>query len=457
MRSSTNRARPLVGWALVASVVTGCSSQADSGARHVPTFQSAQCPDDVEVLVVPAHQCGYVTSLRASGLRVRVFVVAVDPPDPPHRAPILETGTDLGTTPGYGGLAPIAQRTGRRTVIVDLPGTGHSEPSLACHEAQQAGDAGLLDAIRSCRARVERAGVDPREMTPDAVAQDLYAVMTAFGSPTWVLQGHGTTGEAAVQVARDHPGQVEALVLDSPFQADTHPAQRVSGIVGGVAEQCAHDPGCHRQYGSIGELWNQARHSVARTPLMVGQASIDRSGLGNVVRWLVAPVSEGPAELPVLLSEVAARKPGALLSSYARDVGGSPPMCVGHLPKCESGTQVFLGAVLSSLCPTSANEPEWRTPCRAWGVQEKTSAPEPIRDVPALVFYGRYDPFAAPSDVRRMLARELPEAYVVEDLTAGHNVLGRDCIRSIRNDWVAGDHQAPPPVPDCLTSDIAFP
>ena len=76
--------------------------------------QQVPCPDDVEVLVVPPHTCGFVTPDPEGP--TRIFVVTVEPPTPTTASPVLETGVDLGMTPAYGGLALIAQRTGRRVV-----------------------------------------------------------------------------------------------------------------------------------------------------------------------------------------------------------------------------------------------------------------------------------------------------------------------------------------------------
>jgi pimeloyl-ACP methyl ester carboxylesterase len=464
MRSRAGEVASLV--LTVALVASACTGEAEPERNAQPRFEAAECPTDVELLVIQEHTCGEVVAHRDSGLEVRVFVLIVEPPTPSESAPILETGTDLGATPTYGGLAPVAQRTGRRTVIVDLPGVGHSQPSLDCPEVRALQEpsasetADLVAAITTCRRRVEEAGARPDEMTTAGLAEDLAAVMTALEAPRWVLMGHGTTASAAIEVARIHPDRVEALVLDSPVQSDARPAERLDRIVEDVASECRADTTCRDSYSDVERLWRLAHRRVAQAPLAVrpkdASVSIDPAGLDRVVRWLVAPASIGPSKLPELLTEVVAGRPGQLLRSYATIAAAAPPLCLGYLPKCEAADQLAHGAVLSNLCPTVAGQATWREHCRAWGIAADTSSVKPVRGVPVLAMYGRYDPFAAPADVRRELRAQVPDAFVVEDPVAGHNVLANDCMRSIRNAWLAGDPRQPPPEPPCLTDHLTF-
>ena len=66
------------------------------------------------------------------------------PPDP-----MFHAGAELALTPGYSGVAPLAQRVHREVIMLDQRGTGHSEPSLACPEVRGMADrllgAGLFE------------------------------------------------------------------------------------------------------------------------------------------------------------------------------------------------------------------------------------------------------------------------------------------------------------------------
>ena len=415
--------------------------------------------------MIQEHSCGTVVARRASGLDVRIFVVVVEPPTPSDAAPILITGTDLGSTPTYGGIAPVAQRTGRRTVIVDLPGTGHSSPSLDCPEiSSHPGSAAtrdlLVGAVSRCRQRLQRAGVEPKEMTTPQLAEDLSSVMSALGTPRWVLMGDGTTADVAVFVARTHPQAVEALVLDSPVQSGLRPAERLKSIVVEIAAACRREATCRKSYGDVEHLWKLAHRRLAREPITLTTREavvvLDSTGLDRAARWLLAPSTQGPATLPAFLTEVVERRPGKFLDLYAATVAAAPPLCVGYLPKCEVTDHLAHGAVLSTLCPTVADTSDWHQLCSAWGVGARTESRQPVREVPVLALYGKYDPFADPADVRRQLHAQVPGAFVVEAPKSGHNVLADPCIRSLRNAWLAGDTSKPPAEPPCLHGPLIF-
>ncbi|MBF4769903.1 alpha/beta hydrolase [Nocardioides agariphilus] len=453
------KARVAVALALLA-VGTGCSSDPGEPASG-PTYERVACPDDVEVLVVPEHECGFVRPDRDGSLQI--FVVSVEPPEPSDLSPVLETGVDLGMTPSYGGLAPIAQRTGRRVVIVDLPGTGHSLPSLDCPGVDGLGDAAaesaVIAAVEECRRQVESAGIDPLMVTPERLGEALYAVTRALDVPHWVVMGHGTTAEAGRQLALAHPGRVEALVLDSVV---VDPAARTRDVVASIAGSCREDRRCRRTYGDLTETWQRASQQLAREPISVDipgtttTISIDAANLDRAIRWLVAPAATGPGLLPALLAEAAAGRPGPQLQLFADTLSVAPPLCVGYVPKCETQQRLVIGSTLSAMCPTMAETAAWSAACNAWGVSAAPADLKPLTGVPTLALFGTHDPFASPSAIRERLAALAPDAFVVEQASGAHNVLGSECPRLVRNEWLATAVRDPPPELACLADPIDF-
>ena len=59
--------------------------------------------------------------------------------------------------------------------------------------------------------------------------------------------------------------------------------------------------------------------------------------------------------------------------------------------------------------------------------------------------------------VTNTVAGEVPDAHVVIAPRLGHNVLGDDCVRSLRNDWLAGALDGPPVLPSCLDEPLELP
>ncbi|GAA2126230.1 alpha/beta hydrolase [Nocardioides bigeumensis] len=460
----SRRAAVAVLCAVLLLTTTGCPGGEDGEPPRAAAgnaWEPQPCPSDVEVLVVPSHSCGWVEAPLGDSAQ-QVFVVVVEPATPSDDAPILETGTDLGMVPNYAGLAPIAQRTGRRTAIVDLPGTGHSVPSLDCPDAEAVGDVSrddpvLLDAIGDCRDRLLAEGVDPALMTPARSAEALLAVMDALDEGPWVLMGHGTTSALAVEVARANPARVEAVVMDTPVHAHRGWPARRAALIRAVAAACDGVRRCLRRHGDVRDLWTAARLRARTDPVHLGGRVLDLDLLDRAVRWLVAPVAAGPARLPALLEEAARGRRGPVLEELGAALEEAPPLCVGILPKCSSRRQVVLGAVLSSVCAQGAGAAEYARPCELWGVAEHPDEAAPALEVPVLVLQGAFDPYASPAEVTDVVEKWAPDAHVVVAPDLGHNVLGDECVRSIRSAWLAGNSDRAPEIPACLDEEMRFP
>ena len=451
---------------LILGACTGSPDSPDSadGPQGRAAFTSADCPDDVEIMVVPEHTCGYVTTHIAGGDEIRLFVLQVEPPTPSTQAPIIETEGDLGTQAWYGGLAPIAQRTGRRLIVVDLQGVGHSTPLLDCPEvnalaATAAADpdesrAAVVAAIGACRKRITSQGIDLGAFDIASTAENLHAVAQALDIPLSVTMGHGTTGAVAIEWARRYPDEVEALVLDSPQLREPSPGTVVDRLVTEVGELCATAADCRRRYGDPAAQWPDVLRDLRHKPLVLsadGQpVRLDDEALRRAVLWLAGGGDLGASWIPALITESTSRQPGNILSRYAEALADGPPLCVGYLPRCAGVPAVAVGAVLSLNCPLVLDDPTWRQPCRAWGVTATTKPSDQPLDTPTLVLMGRYDAFAPPDEVRASVAEQIPGAYFVEDPAGAHNVLGGYCLRSVRSAWLAGSITSPPPTPTCL-------
>ena len=80
----------------------------------------------------------------------------------------------------------------------------------------------------------------------------------------------------------------------------------------------------------------------------------------------------------------------------------------------------------------------------------------PLTGVPALALYGDLDPFASPDAIRQRLARELPDGYALGYSVGGHNVLGSECPRLVRNQWLSTEVHRAPARPRCLSAPLDF-
>jgi hypothetical protein len=185
------------------------------------------------------------------------------------------------------------------------------------------------------------------------------------------------------------------------------------------------------------------------------RVTLDAETLRAALRWsLAGGGGVGPGDAPALVEE-ATTGAGELLGRFAGFLVDSPPLCVGQLPKC-TGSRVAMGAVLALNCPLVGDRASWREPCEVWGAgtPPRTST---VVTTPTLVLTGRLDPFppSGPA-LRRGLDRTAPAAFFVQDPAGGHNVLGGDCLRSVRTAWLNGDVRRAPARPPCLVARTPF-
>lgn len=449
--------------AIVAASLGSCSGDEDptDDTPGVPTAREVACPADVEAAVLTAHSCSSVATTGG----VTILVLQVDAPEETDANPVLVTGTNLGNAPDYGGQAPIAERTSRATLIVDLPGTAHATPLLDCPEVNAlAGPAasdpdgarrGVVAAVSDCRDRLLAAGTDAADFSVSTAAAVLHDVVVALDIEQVVALSTGTTGTVAVEWARQHPEDLEAMVLDTPVFTNPPLRQHTEDLIAGIAADCASDRNCSRSYGDIAASWNVALRAARTAPITIRTGAtpvvLDQTQLRRAVLWVGGGGDKGAAVMPALVAEAASGRAGDLLDEYAADQLANPPYCVGYLPKCDAEDLTF-GAGLSYNCPTLLDDPLWTDICHAWGVTSGPNTSNDVVDVPTLVLTGRYDGFATTAAVEAVFADVIPGAFFVEDPAGAHNALALDCIREIRTAWLAGDvHQPPAPHP-CLVN-----
>jgi pimeloyl-ACP methyl ester carboxylesterase len=491
MRHRRRTAAAALVTALVASAAAAClpggNDHPDRATAARARLNARSCPAEVDAQIVARHDCLtlVVTSRSAAGPAkgprsepVRVFVVRVDPPGAARREPIVIVGTDYATGTDYVGTAPVAQRTGRVLYLLDQRGTGHSTPSLACPEVDGLGpvaaaastadpdmQARVAAAVGACRARLEQQGVDPEQFTAARAADDLHLLAQALHVRRWVVDAHGTASLVALDYARAHLSQVAALVLDSPELPEHGPDGQGTGLdtaLAAVAAACADQGACSRAYGDLPASWRRALTQLDATPLRIATdratVPVDAAALRRMVLLALGDPQLGPGAVPALVTEAVQHRTGPTLRELVERLANGPPYCAGFQPKCRPAQPIALGAVLAERCglpdltlPVAA---PWAQSCRTWSSERTRPGPTVALNVPALVLFGRFDPFADPTSVRAQLPAVLPDATVVEDPAGGHNVLAGDCLRTVRNAWNATLDGASPVLrsPNCLAS-----
>jgi pimeloyl-ACP methyl ester carboxylesterase len=486
--------RTLAGaFVVVSLLLSACTenSHASASSALVPS----RCPADVSDAVVGTVQCAYLTvpESRAHGQdssvrQIKVFVAVLRAEGGAGREPILVPS--LAGTPGYGGIAPMVQRTGRDVIIVDTRGVAHSRPALYCPHVvaslrgswdSATRDPGtrsaLLGAVSACHDTLADSGIDLAAYDVGQAAVDLVDLRSALGVPRWTVVSFGAASRVALELLRIDPDHVSSLILDSPETPQSDPRSlagpTTEHAVRAVLDSCARSTECRSSHQSPRDLLDRALTGLDAEPMRIElpTAHGHRSMLldsAMLVRWLRQLLSDGssgplfaPASVPGLLSAVVERRTDRLRAIATQFVQDDDPLCLGYRPKCLANQHPALGVELGVLCgdvapnarhTIAARQPDgfaaafdgspWWDLCRAWPIDASPAAvaSPPAWDGPVLVAFGRFDPYTPQPQVRRDLAG-LTGASYMEDPAAGYNVLPNPCLVDVRNAWLNRPYQ----------------
>lgn len=492
------RGRLIASLGAAAVALASCSSASGAPAFR-PSYHPVRCPADVGVQLVVPHSCGYLTVLqdqsKPAGLRVRVFVVKIVPPDARLSAePVLSFGGDLGFGEQIGGTAPLAARVGRIAYLMDPRGTGHSLPSLACPEvnhlapaglAARSGDTGILHqflaAVTACRSRLARQRINVADYDLAAVAADAKDLRQVLGIHQWNLASYGSYSGALLQTLRVDPRGVRAAFIDSPVFPQANPFTGAPGgmqwALGQLFAACQADRKCDLAVPDLRREWSQALDLLDRHPIqakMPGAGPMVTIDVGKLVLAVRSALgTSGSASigwLPAAISSAAAgHASGPLLAMIGAQQGLFEN---GYQPGEEFGP-FSLGAYLSEVCrdqapftapaapriPAAGNpaysvltENPYHDACRVWDVPP---AALPLHQavkasIPLLVLTGQFDAFS-PTPVARAAAASFAHAWVIQVPWQIHDVLGGNaCALTIRNKWF--DAPMHPPDTACMAT-----
>ena len=377
---------------------------------------------------------------------------------------------------------------------MDTRGVGHSEPSLACPEVDGMRETALatatddprtratyLDAVAACHNRLEADGVDVAAYHLSAMAADAEDLRAALSIDEWNVVTYGTAARIAFEMMRQHPDHLRSVLLDSPEVPGTDPranaVEATRASLSAVLATCAAENACARAFPDAGTLLDRALAELSDQPVTL---SMEAAGQGPaqvllddalLLRLLRGMVSDGgssgsfmrPAAVPAVLDGAVTGRLDGLATTFATAVAGSPTYCLGYQPKCLPQHRASVGTAYSVLChdidplhdraaavsDITTDEPGYAAAygdnpsldvCDAWPATsgEDTSRDvdsHVVSDVPVLALVGAFASYTSEDLVRDALA-DMPSATLVVDPAGGHNVMGSDCLVSIRGAWL---------------------
>lgn len=461
-------------------------------ANRSGAIQTAECPQEIEARA--GIECAMLNAFEhtdGSGAAIRLpFAILRSTASSPPPDPVLMIGGGPG--PNLVNLVGAAQSDlpflrSRNVIIPELRGTGVASPSLACPEMEGHATIALdgrtideavteiLDATKTCAARVRADGTDrDAYLTSDRV-RDLIALRKGLEIPAWNVYGTSYGTLVAIELLAADGGAVRSAVLDGvlPPGADLfHEIGRNGRAALEVAlAGCETTSSCGGQ-GLLGR-YDALAAKLERAPIKVEvvdpwtadqrrrSASVDGESLEKGVFGLLYSndanetlpqriLAAGDGDLELLQQGVIAQlwwtrgDFGAFLSQHCAEGGWD-------------GTTDDLSAAFADL-PQIAGDAWERhrevhaSQCDLWGVRPRARANPVKSDVPTLLLVGAFDPITPPRWAAEV-AGSMSTATLRVFAGTGHGVLfgGPPCADEIAAAFV-GD-----PRRQLLDSDCGLP
>lgn len=432
---------------------------------------------DCGILTVPADRA----NPQGEKIRLAVTILRTQGGAERGRRPALEPVVVLAGQPGDAQTMDIREwlenplLRQRDIILMDLRGTGKSEPSLNCTELDHSANGYDRKALQACRQRLQNREIDLQQFTSAQSAADLNDLRQALGYENWNVIGISYGTRVALTLLRDFPQGVRSVVLDSvyPLEVNILEEQAPNGAqaIQNYFDGCHQDPRCQYSYPDLEEVFSDLIQSLESAPHTVTVADprtgelVDVSLDGKRMAELIQGALNSPetlARIPYIIYE----------TQYGNDhaVAGlmfptSPSEVEQTAEQAKEERRAFSeGAFYTVLCAEEAGFNDRNTAetaarqaelplaellysqverifehCRDWNVPasleiENQAVSSPV---PALILSGEYDPFT-PQRWAERVANSFPDSKVLAFPAIGHSVFNLgNCPQSIVAEFIA--------------------
>ena len=456
------------------------------------TYEKAECAFDVPAGI--DIECGYLTVPEDRGqkespmIRLHVAIVHTENPKP-DPVVFLQGGPGANTLGFMGNLLFLFKdiRLDRDLIMFDQRGTGYSEPTLNCPEAEEQwyqdwtqnlsrkeSDQNYAKALQACHDRLIEEGIALSAYTSAANAADVEDLRKALGYKQWNLYGSSYGTKLALTVMRDYPEGVRSVILDAvyPPQADLYasiPAdfERSLNL---VFQQCAADTDCNQAYPDLKTTYYALVDQLdaePRTLKLYDPAKFKYYEMilnGDRFVWTTFQMLYYTDQLPGLprrIYEIKEGKTDMLSSPLQNYIFFDGYWSEGMYYSIQCNEETPFGSIESTTNISSGVYPRLLQGMDQTQVYETCSAwvdgkPAPIEneavvsDVPTLILSGEFDPITPPA-WGQLVAETLSHSQFLKFPGYGHGVFGTGtCDNQIVLDFLNAPN--PPVDASCITS-----
>lgn len=438
-----------------------------------------------------AAECGFLTvpQSRAEPGRGRVRLpVALFRSTSPNRRPdpvvYLDGGPGGNTLDGmpfvYEAVKSVAPD--RDVVVFDQRGAGGSSPSLDCPEVQNVNYELLIQpltieqrvieddaAVKTCRDRLVRAGIDPSLATSAENAADVNDLRLALGYEQWNLFGVSYGTKLALTVMRDYPEGVRSVILDSvyPLQSDLFGELQADfdRALSAMFASCAADPICSAAFPDLEAAFYETVDALKESPIQFGLSEVagrtDISARIDEV-WFSSFIFSSMysedliALLPQMIFDIRNHNYELLdvfVDMYFQDIE-SISIGMYYSVQCGEEMPFALREAVIEAAKAHPRLPEYSeysakslfASCDRWQAPPAAgNANEAVQSaIPTLVLTGEFDPITPPA-WGRLAAENLENSFFFEFPGIGHGaVFSDECPAGIAEAFLESPEQEPP-------------
>jgi pimeloyl-ACP methyl ester carboxylesterase len=435
---------------LLGACAAAVTAPAAAAPAADPVFAPSPCPADLFSPVVSV-ECGSIAvperRSRPQGPTITVAAAIVRAPtSAPKADPIvfLDGGPSFGAINSFavdfyfGGASYVQDRD---VILVDTRGTGLSQPRLGCPEFDRAGVSSWYSkpfagsdpaeefeaAVKACRDRLRRSGVDLSAYGSAESAADLDDLRRALGYKQWNLVAWSADGVLGLTYMRLFGAGIRSAIIDSgqstQMLSALDYARGNTEVLERVFAGCTANAACNATYPNIRALFFDLVHRLQRHPARISVPAYEPRPITLRVDgvWFYTDAlyemfpgnAFEPEHIHDLLSEIWRATHGDLKGVMRERAGSGPQTSDNDSFVAEGKTMSYLCRdVIGFITPSDLQQaardvpelaPEILAPgyalpfgpagCRIWGAGLADPAQhQPVASsIPTLVLAGEFD------------------------------------------------------------------